>query len=324
MVRLAMIGTGWQGQGHLGNLRQIAGIEVVGVCDTNEELLAKSSAKFGVPGFRDAERMLDEAKPAGLIVCTPPEVRTEPVRLAAQRGIALFIEKPPARTMAMAEEVLGIIEAGGVTNSVGFMYRYSTAVDRMREMLRGRRVAIVRSTMLDGLALRPNWPRWFFDKSRSGGALFDQAVHMIDLSRYLMGEVAAFCGFQGNLTVPKSGDFTVEDSFSLAWRYESGVLHNHAHSWAYPGFVCQFEFISDELHVMLDVGKGTITGQIGGENVAYQSEDALYRLELEAFAAAIREERSDRIRSTYADSMRSLAASLAALHAVETGVVAAV
>jgi predicted dehydrogenase len=41
--------------------------------------------------------------------------------------------------------------------------------------------------MLDGIALRPNWPRWFFDKARSGGPIFDQAIHMLDACRYLIG-----------------------------------------------------------------------------------------------------------------------------------------
>src|SRR5690606_9767367 len=99
----------------------------------------------------------------------------------------------------------------------------------------GRRVALVRSCMLDGLAVREGTPTWFFDKSRSGGPVFDQAIHILDVSRYLLGEVEAVAGFHGNVTVPKSDSFTVEDSASLTLRYASGAMQNHSHSWAYTG-----------------------------------------------------------------------------------------
>lgn len=319
MVRLAMIGTGWQGQGHLNTLKLIEDVETVGICDLNAVMLAKVSGKFGLPGYDNVPRMLEETKPDGIIICTPPEARTELIREAAHRGIACFIEKPPAKDLAMAEESGRILESSGVLNSVGFMFRYSSAVDKARELMAGRRVALVRSTMLDGLALRPEWPRWFFNKARSGGPIFDQAIHMIDLSRFVLGELAQVSGFQGNLTVPQSEDFTVEDSFSLAWRYRSGVMQNHAHSWAYPGFLTQLEFISDELHLTLDLGKGTLLGKVGEQDICFQASDALYRLELEAFVQAIRERRPELIRSTYADSTQSLRATLAAVEAIEYG-----
>jgi predicted dehydrogenase len=152
-------------------------------------MLTKAVNKFNVKGFNDYVEMLEEIKPEGIIICTPPEVREFLVREAAERGIHCFIEKPPAKDLEMAKKVDEILDQTGVINSVGFMYRYSRAVESTRELITGRRVVLVRSAMLDGLALRPNWPRWFFDKKRSGGPAFDQAIHIFDLSRYLLGEV---------------------------------------------------------------------------------------------------------------------------------------
>lgn len=321
MVRLALIGTGFQGQGHLKTLQDIEGAEIVGICDLNEETLSRAGEKSGASTFKDAAKMFEETKPDGVIVCTPPEARIQPIREAAERGIHCFIEKPPAKHMKMAEEVLEILNASGVIHSVGFMMRYSKAVERCREWIAGRRIALVRSAMLDGLALRENWPRWFFDKERSGGPIFDQAIHIFDLSRYLLGEVSEVCGFQENLVMPKSEDFTVEDSFSLALKYRNGPLQNHVHSWVYPGYMTQIELISDELHLVLDLAQASVTGQIDGESVSFQGEDHLYRKELEMFVQAVQDGDRSLILSDYGDAMKSLAVTLNAVKALEEGTV---
>lgn len=321
MVRLALIGTGFQGQGHLKTLKEIDEVELVGVCDLNEEALSKVGNKFGVRTYTDYARMLEETNPEGVVICTPPEARIGPVRAAAERGIHCFIEKPPAKHIKMAEEVQGILNESGVIHSVGFMFRYSQAVERCREWISGRRVALVRSAMLDGLALRENWPRWFFDKKKSGGPIFDQAIHIFDLSRYLLGEIEEVCGFQDNLLVPKSADFSVEESFSLALRYRGGPLQNHLHSWVYPGYMTQIELISDELHLVLDLAQASVSGQIEGKTVSFTGEDNLYRKELEVFVEAIREGSQSLILSDYGDSLKSLAVTLGAVKAVEEGIV---
>jgi predicted dehydrogenase len=322
MVRIAIVGAGWQGQGLLANLAAIPEAELVGACDLNPQVLEKVRAKYGAEGFTDYTEMFEKTKPDGVLICTHPQVRLPIVAAAAERGVHCFIEKPPARDLESAGQIQAVIEQYGILNSVGFMYRYSPAVTKTRELLRGRRVALVRSCMLDGLAVREGTPAWFFDKSRSGGPVFDQAIHIFDVSRYLLGEIASVSGFQGNLTVPRSETFTVEDSAALVFQYRSGIIQNHAHSWAYSGFKAQLQFISDELDLVLDLGKGTVQGTIGGEAVDFAEEGALYRLELEAFVKAIREGDPTLIRSTYLDSMSSLAFALASVQALESGNVA--
>jgi predicted dehydrogenase len=318
MVRLAVVGTGWQGQGHLNTMRDIQEIQAVGVCDLNEAMLNKASSKFDVKGYNNYVEMLEETHPDGVIICTPPEVREFLVREAAERGIHCFIEKPPAKTMEMAKKVDEILDRSGVINSVGFMYRYSHAVEKTKELIAGKRVALVRSAMLDGLALRENWPRWFFDKERSGGPVFDQAIHMFDLSRYLLGEIDQVTGFQDNLVVPKGGDFTVEDSFSVTMKYTNGILQNHTHTWSYPGVFTQIELISDELYLTLDLVKGSVSGKVNDQEIFFESQnDALYRLELVAFAKAIAENNQKHVLSTYKDSIQSLSVALKAADALE-------
>lgn len=322
LVRIAMLGVGFQGQGHLNTIKDSGVIEMVGVCDLNQDVLEKVENKFGIPSFSDYTKMLKESEPEGVIVCTPSTFREEPIREAAERGIHCFVEKPPAKSVETANRIAGIFDQTGVINSVGFMFRYSEAVAKCRELIAGKRIALVRSAMLDGLALRENWPRWFFDKERSGGPIFDQGIHMLDLSRYLLGEISHVSGFQDNLVVPKEGDFSVEDSFALSLQYRNGIIQNHTHSWVYPDYMAQVELISDELHLTLDLANGSVNGQVSGETVSWQKENNFYLNELETFAEAIARNRQDLIRSSYSDSVKSLSAALCAVKALEKQVVA--
>ncbi|MCL6442386.1 MAG: Gfo/Idh/MocA family oxidoreductase [Alicyclobacillus sp.] len=317
MVRLAIIGVGWQGQGLLSHLAQIPEASVVGACDLQVELLAKVEHKYGVRGFTEYEEMFDTVRPDGVLICTHPQVRLPFVRAAAERGIHCFIEKPPAWDFETALRIQQMLEEAGVFSSVGFMYRYSQAVAQVRELLRGRRIALIRSCMLDGLAVREGTPAWFFDKRKSGGPVFDQAIHMFDLSRYLVGEVHAVAGFHSNPTIPKSKGFTVEDSASLAFLYHNQTLQTHSHTWGFRGFRAQMEFVSDEVDLLLDLGRGKVCGTVAGQEVSFEAPDALYRTELEAFVHAIADKRPELIRCTYADSMGSLKLALSASEALE-------
>ncbi|HET7628131.1 MAG TPA: Gfo/Idh/MocA family oxidoreductase [Bacillales bacterium] len=318
MVRLAVVGTGFQGQGHLASLKKIAGVELVAICDKNEQTLRKAEKKTGLPAYSDCEKMLDERKPDGVVLCTPPEARLAPITKVVERRIPCFVEKPPAKDVRQGEQIHRLFEESGVMNNVGFMFRYAGAVDQCREWLRGRKVSLVRSAMLDGLAFRDHWPRWFFDKEKSGGAIFDQAIHIFDLCRYLLDdEVEAAAGFQENLVVAKSDNFTVEDSFSLSLRYRSGVLQNHTHSWAFDGYYTKIEFISDRLCLVLDLADGSVRGHLDEEPVFFQNEESFYERELAQFAMAIRDQDSTRIRSDFGDSLKSLATTLGIVKALE-------
>ena len=321
MVRFVLVGAGWQGQGHLTTLKEVESVEVVGICDLNQELREKASKKFGVPAFDDYTDMLNLTDPDAVLICTPPEARLALVKEAAERGIHCFIEKPPAKDLEKANEVLAVLEEFNVINSVGFMYRYSQAVDFAKQLLTGQKIRMIRSQMLDGIALRPNWPKWFFNKKVSGGPAFDQAIHIFDLSRYILGEeVGQLAGFQNNLVVPKSDHFTVEDSFSLTMAYKNGVIQTHTHTWSYDGHVTQLDFIAENMRITLDLGEGRVEGVLNGDKILFEAvENSLYKLELLAFAEAVRTYQPELVRSTYGDSLQSLRTALKAVEALEYG-----
>ena len=85
------------------------------------------------------------------------------------------------------------------------------------------------------LNFRDNGPvtKWFFNKKISGGAIDDQATHLFDMMRYLMGDVDEFYSIGCNFVVPKDADHTVEDSYAVAFRFKNGIPGVHCHTWGH-------------------------------------------------------------------------------------------
>ena len=93
---------------------------LVAACDLNPERLRACGERFRVPGlYADFEAMLRTERPDVLHVVTPPRIREEPIRLAAEHGVkAVIVEKPVALTLAQARIIRGIAEQTGIKIAV--------------------------------------------------------------------------------------------------------------------------------------------------------------------------------------------------------------
>lgn len=140
--------------------------------------------------------LTEDQLPRAVIVGSPPQWHgsTEPGKdveiqlIKAIPGVALFVEKPV--TMSATNEcwkVAKALESQGTIASVGYMFRYLAAVQKMRELMDGKQVTAVIARYVCSYAkiAKPDW--WTF--SKSGGAVVEQATHFCDLCRYFGGEV---------------------------------------------------------------------------------------------------------------------------------------
>ena len=75
VLKAACIGTGGIYSVHMGYLQSFDNVEIVALCDINEELLKRSQERFGATGFTDFNEMLAETELDAVWICTPPTVR---------------------------------------------------------------------------------------------------------------------------------------------------------------------------------------------------------------------------------------------------------
>ncbi|MBF0594191.1 MAG: Gfo/Idh/MocA family oxidoreductase [Candidatus Omnitrophica bacterium] len=230
----ALLKVGIIGYGKIGRIRQECvrrnpALTLMGVCD-----LAGMLSQPGLNVYSDYRALLDD-KPDLVFVCTfnrcIPEIAIE----AISRGVHVFSEKPPGRTLA---DVLAIQDAAvgapGVKVKFGFNHRYHEAVAEAKAIVHsGRLGEVMWMRGVYGKAGGAQYDKnWRNNRELSGGGiLIDQGIHMLDLFRYFSGEFDQVKSFTGQ-TFWKQVD--VEDNAFALLRNNAGVmamLHSSATQW---------------------------------------------------------------------------------------------
>jgi predicted dehydrogenase len=136
MIRVGIIGCGKIADAHAEQIQQIAGCEIVGVCD-REELMAKQLyERFTVKKyFNDVRRFLDESRPDVVHITTPPQGHLELGRICLEAGCHVYIEKPFTINTAEAEELINIAATKARMITVGHDDQFSHATRRMRVLI---------------------------------------------------------------------------------------------------------------------------------------------------------------------------------------------
>ncbi len=167
------------------------------VADVSDELANDAANRLGFAhGVSDWRRVIDNPDIHIVDIVTPNDSHPQIAIAAAQAGKHVICEKPLARTVAEARQMLDAVEAAGVIHMVAFNYRHTPAVALARKFIEEGRIGTIlnfRGTYLQDWSADPNGPlSWRFQKKIAGsGAVGDIATHVIDMARYLVGEIAA-------------------------------------------------------------------------------------------------------------------------------------
>lgn len=136
-IKTAIIGSGMMGVQHALALRRIPGVEVVAICDPVSKNLAEKAESLGIPyAYSDIEKMLEEQQPDVIHNCTPNSEHYKISKLALERGIAVYSEKPLGVSVEEAQSLVALAEKNHTANGVNFNYRSNAMVREMRARLR--------------------------------------------------------------------------------------------------------------------------------------------------------------------------------------------
>ena len=195
MSGVAIVGCGLIGQKRS---TALSGARLVACADVNRaraEALATPSAAFATTDWRAA---VERADVDIVVVATMNDSLAEIARGAVEAGKHVIVEKPAARHVAEIDAVIAAAAARQRRVRVGFNHRYHPALQKARALVDAGALGelmFVRGRY--GHGARPGYDReWRADPAlSSGGELIDQGVHLIDLSRWFLGEFAHVTGF---------------------------------------------------------------------------------------------------------------------------------
>ena len=230
-VRVAVIGAGGIAGAHLRSYAAHAErCEIVGIADVVESAAQARAAEYGGLAFSDGAAMLDAVRPDAVSVCTPPRYHMPAVKAAAERGVAVLCEKPPARTLAETEAIVEVMR--GKLLQFAFCHRFHPPLLAAQALIgSGGLGDLVQIENRFGFRFARAGNSWFSEAETSGGGiLIDTLVHSIDIFRALTGEEIVSAQAQVSSALP----IAVEDSASLLVRSSGGVLGTLNCSWVTP------------------------------------------------------------------------------------------
>ncbi len=326
-VRLGFVGTGGIANRHLSCAQKSEDMEIVATCDVVLDRAQEAADKYGGTAYADFVEMYDAEKPDAIVICTPPFAHGDIEEEAAKRGIHIFVEKPVAISMEMAKGVLDAVREYEVITQVGYMFRLSEPIRKAQQMLSERAIAMVQAHYyMPGL---PN-KGWWTKLDMGGGQLVEQATHMLDLGRFLAGDVRSVIGKVSTVhdwTPPadyeepaglvsfKEG-FEIPDTTALILEYESGAMGTLSCS-----LVPQVKWDNG----FKVVAEGALV-TIDGPNASWESEDGEYEEAAPGdWADAVLTQFVDAVQGRgeatvpYEEGVRSLAISLAGYESVARG-----
>lgn len=295
-LRIAMIGCGWVNGKHAGHLASLRDeVELVAFMDADPDRAAQMAAQYGAPGARtyvDHHDLFREEKLDCVAIGIPPFAHSDQVDEAAMRGIHIFIEKPIALTVEKAWQMVEHAEKAGVVTQVGFMYRFGAVTQRVKRLISNGQAGNPGLMSARYFCNSLHTP-WWRDKTKSGGQVFEQAIHMIDLMRFLMGDAATAYSLQNNLFHKDVPDYTVEDVSATVFGFQNGAIGVlYASNGAVPmRWEYDFRLVAKNLTVHAeDANHATLFHTDGSEPATetVASDQDVYAIEMDEFLTAVR------------------------------------
>ncbi len=268
-LRVVIIGMGRMGQTRYDAMKRHGGYEVLAICDNDEICLATYTEKKYV----DWKVCIDENNPDAVIVCTVNAVIPDIVCYALERGMAVFSEKPPGRTLEDAQRMQQVQKETGTILKFGFNHRVHNSIIEAKALIEsGILGEIICVRGVYGKAGNRNFMNeWRNNLVLSGGGiLLDQGIHMIDLICYLTNSDLHIKGSHVDNLVWK--DMETEDSALAIMETEKGHLvsfHSSAVQWRHK---FDMDIICTNGYIALN-GLITSTRSYGVESITYYKKD---------------------------------------------------
>ncbi len=299
-VQIGFIGVGGIARTHLETVSNSDDAAVAAVYDVDVDAVHSAADRWGATPVTDLDELVSLPDLDAAFVCIPPDAHGPAERAVAEHGLHLFVEKPVALRTEEAIAIHEDLESADILTQVGHHWRYAPGIEHARVVLDNRTVGYLDGRWWGGVPGGPD--HWWRTEARSGGQVIEQAIHIYDALRYLVGEVESVCAAGGNRLVDAI-DFP--DVSSATLKHENGTVSHVSASSAAVESRIGIEVIAED--TTLSISESQVSGTIDGDPVDSRYDEDAYVREVEAFIEAVRRESPDPIRSPYGDGLRSLA-----------------
>jgi predicted dehydrogenase len=330
-VAVGFVGTGGRAAEEMRDLLEMEDTEIAALCDVALDRCTAAlaacnriQAEAGRPPLRarcftDVRDMLQSVRLDAVYVSVPTFAHGPIEHAVLDAGLHLFVEKPIAMELGIAQEIADHARRAGVVTAVGYQLRYASTTAAARRALAGRTVGMATALRFGGLPEPP----WWRVQRQSGGMLIEQHTHAVDLLRYLVGEVTRVYAEADRLLLTDVPGLDIADVHAATLRFACGAVCTLGNSPALvdgltlPGALSHIHIIARGLTLSLAAGSHLTVVRTGGQREEIEAERGFNRTMNEAFLHAVRTGDRSGILSPYDDALRSFAVTYACLRSAE-------
>ena len=291
-VRVGFIGTGFIARTHNWFLKHTAADHrIVAVHDLDHERAQAFADRVGAQVV-DADELL--ARVDAVFVTTWTSEHERLVAAAAERGVAVFCEKPLAFDAAAAQRMVDTVDAAGVVNQVGLVLRFMPQFLHAKALLANERAGRLLAVSFRDDQFIPIQSHygstWRIDPERCGrGTLLEHSIHDVDVMQWMCGSVESVSGTVREI----HGHPRIDDVAAARLEFADGGLASLTSIWhdiVDRPSLRHIEIFSENMYLHLD-GEATspLTWQFTGEATQTLQGDDLARACIEAGTASERD-----------------------------------
>ena len=237
-LKVGVVGVGSLGFHHARILRDVPGVQLVGVHDSNPARLAQVAAELGITAVDAQNELLDQVQ--ACVVAVPTLAHERVACAALERGVHVLVEKPIAPDLAAADRMLEAAEQSGALIQIGHVERFNGA-------LRACEPYLDQPIFVESHRLAPFGPR-----GTDVAVVLDLMIHDLDLVLSLMHrpvETIAAVGVPVMTSSPDIANARIE--------FEGGGVANLTASRVSLERMRKIRFFQRSGYISLDLAAGT-------------------------------------------------------------------
>ncbi len=299
-MKAAVIGTGQIAQRHLKSFQSIGDLQVVGHVGRSQAKADAAAASWGGRGYARLDDLLDAEQPDAVWITVPPDQHGSLEYRLLDAGIPFMVEKPLSADRRTAEKIGSAITRKQALVAVGYNWRALDTLPGVRAFLSGNPARMVIG------AFHVNMPPavWWRHQTESGGQMVEQATHLIDLARALIGEGTVVAAQASTFARPAYPDADIAGVSAALLRFDNGAPGVFsATAILAKGASVQLQLICEAM--LITITPAAVIYNDGATERREQTQVSPYEAENRAFIEAIAQANPDLIFSPYADALRT-------------------
>jgi predicted dehydrogenase len=328
-MRVGIVGAGLQARRRGPVLAKFHDTRLIVVSAVQRDHAAPLAAGLGCEAAEGWESVVDRDDLDALVVATPPHLHAQISIAAMKNGKHVLCEKPLARTLAEAREMVATAKMTGRVLKCGFNHRHHPGIQQARRWFEEGRIGdpvFVRARY--GIGGRPGYEReWRANPEVvSGGQLMEQGIHVVDLARWFLGEFSLATAF---VETSFWNIKPLEDNAFALYRTATGTaasIHSSLTQWKN---LFSFELSGRDGYITVEglgggygtekvaLGKLDFRAPFAEEAVEFRGEDRSWHNEWQEFVTAVNERRDPL--GNAADGLEAMRLVFAAYESAKTG-----